>query len=89
MVPMTNLHTVLLVAFAAATGALSAQVFSAGTATAQTDRQWRECLAADLRAMDGDNPQELREARRKIAIPPGWTPVGGGGGGYAVVILCR
>lgn len=82
---------VIALVLAAAIGALTTMLFRAESAAAQQGRRWTRCFVADFgdRA-DGDNPQHMREARGGIAIPEGWTPVGGGSmAASGVVVLCR
>lgn len=79
-----NNKILLALFFGAVVGCVANEAVRAGTVTAQaTAGQFRECVAYSLR-WDGDAEDLAREAK---PIPAGWTPVGGGGN--ALVILCR
>lgn len=81
----------ITIVLALTTGALGATVLRTETAEAQQRRQWHECFVADFNEhADGNNPEHMRQARGRIPVPPGWTPVGGvGTSRVRNVVLCR
>ena len=81
----------LALALAMTCGALMTLMLRPEPARAQQNRQWSSCFIADFGGhADGDNEEQMRQARGQIRVPPGWTPIGGNGvANRAFVVLCR
>lgn len=52
---------------------------------------YTECFAARTWSEQGSKLASGKLPERRVAVPPGWTPIGGGGSGGAEphIILCR
>lgn len=76
---ISNAKLVLLVALGVTIGLFANHLLTASSADAQTARPFSVCSGIRV----GAHP-------RTVAIPRGWSVVGGGGGGsYVYAIACR
>ncbi len=76
--------------------AVGGWLFGANHADAQEARPaYRECFVARQENVDTNDRGQIEAFREDhvVLIPPGWTPIGGGGAGasgtHGTLVLCR
>ncbi|MGC4122256.1 MAG: hypothetical protein QM765_48270 [Myxococcales bacterium] len=88
-----QITTVALAALLGLAGGLLLQTGRADAQAATGPRAYTECFAATLYDMRGKDLNEGAAPSKTVKIPPGWTPIGGGGGlrgdTTPTVVLCR
>ncbi|UJR83567.1 hypothetical protein [Sandaracinus amylolyticus] len=73
---------------------VGAALFGTRPAVAQ-DAGFRECIVARQESVDvnGEGQMEHADRGHTVFVPPGWTPVGGGGlwpgNPTSTIVLCR